>query len=444
MFGALLTANPTRWPWHAWINLPLIPFSLIAARTPLILWTTSPLVPLLFPWPTTVPVAPQVARGGLRLVRAARLPMWPPPPALVCVLFPVVRALYQRLRARVTRALVQDQFPPRPQTAQQQERQQQERQQQGQQRLRQLMQRVRQEDRRRLGDQQDRPQREQQQQPMPLQRQLQEQPEQQRQQPAPPGGHRFQFQVGDQFALEITHIVFDHDAPAADAPGPVPGANVVDNNNPADQQPQRPVGDQRPPAGPEPQQQNIPEPQQEQEEQQPEGQPEQHQHQQPHQPRQPEQEQRQQEQGQGQRQDPQPPGGGDDDDFGAVAARAIRVTGASLGRLIGGALAMPTIARMMGAVLLRLSHVMPLVRAIIAAPRLPTPPLPPAPAFSLGAAVSGLVGIWGGGGAGAVARPVAVPVFGTGLGAKVLSGFLVTSHEWAASDPVWYDNPLFF
>jgi hypothetical protein len=449
MFGALLTANPTRWPWHAWINLPLIPFSLIAARTPLILWSTSPLVPLLFPWPTTVPVAPQVARGGLRLVQAARLPMWPPPPALVCVLFPVVRALYQRLRTRVTRALVQDQFPPRPQTAQEQEQEQQERQQQGQEGLRQLMRRVRQEERRQLRDQQDRPQREQPQQPMPLQRQRQQQPEQQqqqqqRQQPAPPGGHRFQFQVGDQFALEITHIVFDHDAPAADAPGPAPGADVVDNNNPAGEQPQRPAEDQRPPADPEPQQQNIPEPQQEQE-QQPEGQPEQHEHEQPQQPRQPEQEQRQQGQGQGQRQDPQqPPVGEDNDDFGAVAARAIRVTGASLGRLIGGALAMPTIARMMGAVLLRLSYVVPLVRAIIAAPRLPTPPLPPARAFSLGAAISGLVGIWGGGGAGAVARPAAVPVFGSGLGAKVLGGFLVTSHEWATSDPVWYDNPFVF
>lgn len=460
MFGALLTANPTRWPWHAWINLPLIPFSLIAARTPLIFWTTSPLVPLLFPWPTTVPVAPQVARGGLRLVRAARLPMWPPPPALVCVLFPVVRALYQRLRARVTRALVQDQLPPRPQTAQQQERErrereqrereqqereQQQREQQGQERLRLLMQRVRQEERWQLRDRQDRPQGEQQQQPMPLQRQEQQQ-RQQRQQPAAPGGHRFQFQVGDQFALEITHIVFDHDAPAADAPGPAPGADVVDNNNPADQQPQRPAEDQRPQADPEPQQQNIPEPQQEEQElQQPEEQPEQPQHQQPQQPRQPEQEQRQQERGQGQRPDPQePPAEGDNNDFGAVAARAIRVTGASLGRLIGGALAMPTIARMMGAVLLRLSYVVPLVRAVIAAPRLPTPPLPPARAFSLGAALSGLLGIWGGGGAGAIARPAAaVPVFGTGFGAKVLGGFLVTSQEWATSDPVWYDDSFF-
>jgi hypothetical protein len=95
---------------------------------------------------------------------------------------------------------------------------------------------------------------------------------------------------------------------------------------------------------------------------------------------------------------------------------------------------MPTIARVMGAVLLRLSHVVPLVRAIIGAPR-GLPPTPPAPAFSPGAAISGLVGIWGG----AAARPTALPVF-----AKVLSGFLATSHEWAMSDPVWYEYPFPF
>ena len=109
------------------------------------------------------------------------------------------------------------------------------------------------------------------------------------------------------------------------------------------------------------------------------------------------------------------------------------MTGASLGRLIGGALAMPTIARMMGAMLLRLSHVVPLVRIIIA-PRL----RPASP---------GLVGLWGRG-AGSAWRlfggdgPGVVDggwAGGTGLGAKVLSGFLATSQEWATSDPVWYE-----
>ena len=402
MFRTLLTANPTRWPWHAWINLPLIPFSLIAVRTPLVLWTTSPLVPLLFPWPTSTPVAPHVARsssGGLRIAPLTRLPLWPPPPALVCALFPLIRALYQRLRTRVMRALVQDLFPPRPQTAQQQEE-----------RLQRLRQLARQEQLRRREQQEQ-----QQQRPQPQEQPGQEQPQQ----------RRFRFQVGDQFAL---HLWFDRHALPADAPRPPLAALpdvAVDNR--ADQQPQQPAQEQRPPADPAPQQQN-PEPAR----QQPEEQPEQQQHQQ----QQPQAEQ-EQEQGQGQGQAPQP---WDDNNPGAVAARAIRVTGASLGRLIGGALAMPIIARIMGAVLLRLSRVVPLVRAIIA----PRPPVAPGHA-----GIGGLVGIWG-----AVRRP-ALHLFGAadvadvagvagGFGARVLSGFLATSPEWATSDPVWYDVYFYF
>lgn len=34
IFNALLTTNPALWPRHAWINLPLIPFSLIMACAP--------------------------------------------------------------------------------------------------------------------------------------------------------------------------------------------------------------------------------------------------------------------------------------------------------------------------------------------------------------------------------------------------------------------------
>ena len=41
MFNTLLTTDPTRWPTHAWVNLPLVPFSLIAAYAFL-------LVPFLF------------------------------------------------------------------------------------------------------------------------------------------------------------------------------------------------------------------------------------------------------------------------------------------------------------------------------------------------------------------------------------------------------------
>jgi hypothetical protein len=59
----------------------------------------------------------------IRSVLLTRLLLWPPPPALVCALFPLIRALYQCLRTCIMRTLVQDLFPPWPQTAQQQEEQ---------------------------------------------------------------------------------------------------------------------------------------------------------------------------------------------------------------------------------------------------------------------------------------------------------------------------------
>ena len=136
------------------------------------------------------------------------------------------------------------------------------------------------------------------------------------------------------------------------------------------------------------------------------------------------------------------------DDLGlAAAARAVRVTDANIGRVIGGALAIPMIARLMGDILLRISHVVPLVRIIIA----PRPPLQPATA-----AVGGLVGLWGrarsafrlfGGAGGADVAVVAGGHDGwlSGFGTRVLGGFFVMTQEWAMSDPVWYDVfPFFF
>lgn len=422
MFRALLTADPARWPLHAWVNLPFIPFSLIASRTPY-LFFTSPLISLLYPWPTSTPIASQVARGGssaLRFVHRMRSPMWPPSPALVCALFPFVRVLYGRLRARAMRALVQD-YIPGPQAAQRQQRQQQGQQPQRlenrlvqlEDRLGQLRQLARQDQLRRGRLQRQQQRQQPQQQP---QRQPQEQPnqEEQQRQRRHELEHRFQFRVGGQFNVEFTHFIAAR-VPVEDAPGPA--------ENAAGQQPQQPAREEQPHADPEPQQQNPPAAQEQQPEEQPPPQQEQVQ---------PQEEQRR-EQGERQQQEQRQERAvqaWDDDDFAALAAR---VTGMGLGRLIGGALAMPTIARMMGAMLLQLSHVVPLVRIIIA-PRLrPAPPT----------AVGGLVGLWG---------RSAGPLFGgagnpdgveggwsvTGIGAKLLSEFLSTSQEWAESDPVWY------
>lgn len=366
LFDVLLTENPTRWPWHAWINFPLVPLTLIASRTPLVLWTTSPLVPLLFSWPSTTPVSATnataaAAATALRFT-PARPQLWPPPPVLVCALFPSVRALYTRLRRRVTNALV----PPSP----------------------------------------ARPPQPQQQQPQDQPRQAQQQ--QQGGREAGGGPQRFGLQIREHFDLQIrAHIRV---GPAVDppAPAPAPAAAGGDANEAANEQ-------QAPPDQDEPQ---------------------------PEQPQQPEP---QQPQPQPQEQAADPPAAAmNEEDFAAAAARTIRLTTASFGRLVGGALVMPTVARVMGAALLRLSHVIPLVRAIIA-------PREQVPAAPMPAAAVGLLGLWNNlqrsrlfGGWRGEQQQQQIVLGGAGaLGGKVLSGlFLTTSQEWAMSDPVWWRNVL--
>ncbi|KAF8496207.1 hypothetical protein F5888DRAFT_1794746 [Russula emetica] len=342
IFRALLTSNPSNWPLHAWLYLPMIPFSLIVSRTPLVIWTTSPLVPLLFPWSSTSPVS-AVAHGSSRSIRfgslASRPTLWPPPPALVCALFPVVRVLYRRLRNRIIRMIVQDIVPPRTQAGRQQQQQQ----------------------RRANG-----------------------------------GDGRAMDNPADQ------QQQLQRDGPVQEPEQGLPALAPANQDDPQQGQQQQQQPD------PEPQQQQRAEP------------------------------------GQGQGQEPVPPAR-DEDDLGAVAARAIRVTGASLGRLVGGALLMPSIARMMGSMLLHISYVVPLIRTIIAPlppPLLPRPlsPSPSGPIGTLvrlirGARVDTVVQVgYRGDGHGWLS--------GSGLGAFVLRGLLGTSQEWATSDPVWWRNTL--
>jgi hypothetical protein len=375
LFDVLLTENPTRWPWHAWINFPLVPLTLIASRTPLVLWTTSPLVPLLFSWPSTTPANATTAAAAtaLRFTVPTRPQLWPPPPVLVCALFPSVRAIYTRLRSRITNALV----PPPPARPPQAPGQQ----------------------------PQDQPQ------PQQQQPQQQQQGRAQAGREAAAGGapQRFGLQIREHFDLEIrAHIRVGH---AHDPPAPAAAAAGGDAADLPAQEQQAPPQDQQ---------------------------------QQPEQP-QPEQQQQAQEQA-------DPAAAMNEEDFAAAAARTIRLTTASFGRLVGGALAMPTIARMMGAALLRLSYVMPLVRAIIAPREQQLPTNVPA------AAAVGLLGFWNnlqrsrlfGGWNGQQQQQqqqqqlVLIGGKTGALGAKVLSGlFLSTSQEWAMSDPVWYVPPGF-
>lgn len=111
MFDILLTDDPSNWPWHSFINLPLIPFALIFSRLPL-KSNVTPLIPLLLAWPTSAPVAGD-AVNRIGAVSSAGspsqagkfakdlfplLPHWPPPPFILGLfIFPIVREGYKRL-----------------------------------------------------------------------------------------------------------------------------------------------------------------------------------------------------------------------------------------------------------------------------------------------------------------------------------------------------------
>ena len=398
----------------------MIPFSLIVSRTPRVIWTTSPLVTLILPWTSTVPVS-AAARGssGVQFGPFASRPtLWPPPPALVCALFPVVRVLYRRLRNRIIRMMVQDILPTPAQAARQQQQQRIQEQRQPEDRL----------------DRQDRLEIELVARRLRADEQLQRQLER----IGPGNARRFHFNI---FGFEVAHLIFDRPIGAGEPAGPGAGARIapavaagdgaanggnegaVDNAADGQQQPRRDGAVQVPELDPPavaPADQDDPQQQQEQEQQQ-------QQQQQP--PPEPQEPQRAEPEGQGQ--EPVPPAAAQDDeqDPGAAAANAIRMTGTGLGRLVGGALLMPSIARIMGSVLLHISHAVPLIRTIIAPFPAPLPP-PRQSLFRLIRGAAAQVGYRGDGAHGWLS--------GSSLGALVLRGLLATSQEWATSDPVWY------
>ena len=108
-FDLILTEDPADWPWHAWLNLPLIPLSLILSRTSLWRGTVSPIVPLFLAWPTTLPVRgkrldPQT---WLRVQRTAHsvypfppLMSWPPAPIVATIFLPLVQNVYRNMFSR--------------------------------------------------------------------------------------------------------------------------------------------------------------------------------------------------------------------------------------------------------------------------------------------------------------------------------------------------------
>ena len=105
-----------------------------------------------------------------------------------------------------------------------------------------------------------------------------------------------------------------------------------------------------------------------------------------------------------------------------AAEDVIQVTGSSLGRLIGGALILPTISSLMGSLLFRLSHHSPLLRRFLAV-RSSMMNVPPA------------LGPW----SYSDNWDKLSPLRQVGVAARlVLSVAWRGTRTWAECDPVWY------
>ncbi|KZT03308.1 uncharacterized protein LAESUDRAFT_814789 [Laetiporus sulphureus 93-53] len=120
MYNILLTDDPSNWPWHAYMDLPLIPFSLIFSRTRF--FDSLPFVPLLLAWPSSAPVASTTGVIAARWAPAVRAPpapshvifTWPPSPIVVTMLFPILTAFYRRAYSRIKHQIMGTQPGMRP------------------------------------------------------------------------------------------------------------------------------------------------------------------------------------------------------------------------------------------------------------------------------------------------------------------------------------------
>jgi hypothetical protein len=116
MFDLILTDDPVNWPWSAYINLPLLPLSLIISRFQKS--SSSLVIPLLISWFPSSPVGEPARRlyeywskpdNALQLARFSlfsspgsthRTKFWPPPPVLFALVgVPFVKALYRKTYA---------------------------------------------------------------------------------------------------------------------------------------------------------------------------------------------------------------------------------------------------------------------------------------------------------------------------------------------------------
>lgn len=102
-YDILLSDDPSNWPWHAYFNLPLVPISLILARTGYV--DKMPLIPLYFCWTTAAHHITHGRQGNLRLPLEAypmqSLLTWPPSPVMVSLLLPFVTRTYRKAMGRL-------------------------------------------------------------------------------------------------------------------------------------------------------------------------------------------------------------------------------------------------------------------------------------------------------------------------------------------------------
>ncbi|PFH47626.1 hypothetical protein AMATHDRAFT_42818 [Amanita thiersii Skay4041] len=114
MFDLLLTNDPSNWSWTAFLNLPLIPLSLILSRFQTKNSGIPAIIPILLVWPPSSPVGPhqQLLRDHwtnpanasqlAALTTLGPTRSWPPPPIAFGLFFvPLVRIVYRGLYAKL-------------------------------------------------------------------------------------------------------------------------------------------------------------------------------------------------------------------------------------------------------------------------------------------------------------------------------------------------------
>ncbi|GAC98681.1 hypothetical protein PHSY_006275 [Pseudozyma hubeiensis SY62] len=99
------------WPWHYWVDIPLIPFALIASRLN-IFESAMTWVPTIVAFPiTSIPMATATAAHGRLFDRYLESSIfsarsYPPGPALTALLVPWIRVFYLALKRKVYRAVL--------------------------------------------------------------------------------------------------------------------------------------------------------------------------------------------------------------------------------------------------------------------------------------------------------------------------------------------------